>query len=155
MEVYDPAHRAPRPITGRPGLLAAVAGPPLVMPTASYDATVVVVNGSKVVQPLGALEITLRSKPETKEFWCLGEPVIVAAPNALAPGQSFVTRSRLHCLLTEVGIHEVAALLAVEGSTLASEVGSMQVEVTTDPIKLSPLRLPGPERLGPRPPISR
>lgn len=139
IEVMDPAGRAPRAVVDRPGLLATVAGPPLVGPTSSYDATIVVVNESKAEQTLGTLEIVLKSKPEREELWCMGAPNEITAPSVLAPGRVFVTRARLHCLLTNVGTHRVSAFLTVRGSDKPTEVGSMMVRVSEDPIELHPI----------------
>jgi hypothetical protein len=140
LEIFDRANRAPHPV--RPGVLAAVAGPPIVAPTTSYEATIVVMNESKTTQPIGKIEITVRSKPEQAELWCTGMPTMIAGPAALEPGHVFVTRSRLACELTKIGKHDVSAIVKLQGSE--ATVGTMKVNVTSNPIEIVPLPPPRP-----------
>ena len=139
LDVVDSAGRGPRPITGRPGLLAAVAGAPLVAPTTGYEATIAILNESAMVQPLGVLRVVLRSKPDYKDLWCVSPATDLAAPEVLASGRMHVVRARLHCDLSKTGTYVVMASVVLEGSSEPSEAGEMRVRVTSDPTDLVPL----------------
>jgi hypothetical protein len=143
VDVYDAAHRGPRPILDRPGLLGAIAGAQVADPTTGWEATIAVLNESAVVQPLGNIRVLLRSHPLGKSLWCTGPTTELAGPRMLAPGAMHVVHTRLPCDLRTAGSYMIQAELQIAGSA-ATEVGELQVRITDDPIELRPLSPPLP-----------
>lgn len=144
VDVVDAAGRGPKPIVGRAGLSAVIAGAQLSNPTTDWQATIALLNEGPRVQPVGAMRVVLRSHPLGKTLWCIGPATELTAPEVLAPGRMHVIRTRLACDLTTPGIYVIMAELVLPGSTEPSEIGDMQVRVTNDPIELTPLSPPLP-----------
>jgi len=144
VDVVDTAGRGPKPIIGREGLSAAIAGAQLVNPTTGWEATIAVLNESAKIHPLGSIRVVLRSHPVGKELWCISPPNDIRAPDVLAPGKMHVVRARLACNLEEPGTYVVFAQLVLDGSSEPTDIGEMQVRVTRDSIELTPLSPPLP-----------
>jgi hypothetical protein len=131
---------APREIEGRPGLWAAMGSSSKLLGGArgGHGRTVLaVVNATRAPIEPPHMRLALRVYKQGNPIPCEDEPLTLALPEVLGPGETYYEPIEISCLgLSVAGTYDVAARLIVPRGTEGDReisIGRLRVDVVTDP----------------------
>lgn len=130
----------PREISGQPGLWASMGSSTTLLgsPNGGHGRTLIaIVNATRAPVEPPRMHLALRVFKTGSSIPCEDQPVALAVPDVLGPGQTYYEPVEVSCLgLSVPGTYEVVARLIIRRGTEGDReipIGRLRVEVVTDP----------------------
>jgi hypothetical protein len=150
VQVYAKAARVPQPVQSRYGVFVAMGGDvagvrytPTEWKTGTYHVVLRFTNAGTDTAPLsvGGASVIFRVTKDKQPLACSSTHDITLPPS-LESGHDVVVRVPVTCLIDVKGRYEIDASLTMAGETRETPLGSLAVEVTSDPLLYLPQLAP-------------
>jgi hypothetical protein len=131
--------RVPRPHPAVPGLFAIVTGDNASRPQGSaaapgYAVVIGIVNAGPRAIGLPGARVLFRVTRVGTSLPCMDEPVVVHSPSKLDPGQTFVERVPITCVMNKPGTYDIDSALLVGDDGREGPLGRVRLTVSNDPL---------------------
>jgi len=122
-----------------PGPFAIVTGDNASRPQGSaaqpgYAVVIGIVNASPRAVGLPGTRVLFRVTRVGSSLPCMDEPVAVHAPSKLDPGQTYVERVPITCVMNKPGTYDIDSALLVGDDGREAALGRVRLTVSNDPL---------------------